>query len=1089
MSDGFGGASWWGLVWSHEPAGTSIAGPLLWQSLPIKLPVEPWLFDGCVPSWSRPVIAVLVVLFGAAMVAPWLVARIGRRALSVLALAPACAVVWALMHTGQALSDSPPLEHVAWIPGLDMDLWFRMDALSWLMTLIVGGVGAMVMVYASAYFHDTSTGLGRFAGVFTAFTGAMLGLVTVDQSLGIYVFWEATSLLSFLLIGHHHERRPARAAARQALLVTTSGALAMFAGFVMLGLAPGGSFRVSELVQAVANGDVDVSSPETTVAAVLILIGAFSKSALVPFHFWLPGAMSAPTPVSAFLHAAAMVKAGVYLIARLTPGFTEITVWSPLIEVVGLTTLLVGGWRALRQYDLKLVLAYGTVSQLGLITAAVGQGSAGAMMAGLTMLVAHSLFKSTLFLTVGAVESATGTRDLRHLSGLGRRKPVLAGAAGLAALSMAGVPLTTGYLGKETFLASLVHGSGAAWSGTAPGTSSASPVDLIVTVVVAVGSVLTVAYSWRVWWGAFGTRPQPRTGEIALGSPAPRSADGERSSRQTEHGVGHLARSPENPAPTALAMTIPIVALSLGALIGLFAAPLEGVLAPHGQPLLPGDAHLAWWSGWAPGAVTAAILAGGVLLAATATRFSGVQNRLAFPVAITDVFSWSLRELEILATSVTRLAQRGSLPWDLSTIAVALAACVGVALAIDPPQAMTVRLWDSALQVGIAVLIVVAVVITARSRRRMRAALSLGAVGLGVAVLYASHGAPDLALTQLVVEAVSIVVYVLVLRKLPPFFSDRPVARSRWWHLVLACALGAGVVVAGLAASSARVAAPVSELMPSEALGFGHGQNIVNVILVDIRAWDTVGELSVMLVTATGVASLVYATGRPGRRGRAPSPSHAVEGAEHRWGHSREGVPERPFLPTVGALSLQVRSTVLEVTTRLLFPTMLVLSLWLLFIGHNNPGGGFVGGAVAGIAFVLRYLAGGNDELTEAIPLAPGRIMGLGLFIAGAGALSPLLAGNAVLQSTPVDWSLGPVGALHFTTAMILDVGVYVLIVGLVLDLVASVGGEIDRQSASRPPSSRPRSSAHMDEGGPALVYEQPTSTPSSAPRTQRRTR
>ncbi len=1019
-------------------------------------------------------IAVLAVAFGAAMLAPWMVRRLGNRALAVLALAPATAVAWALAHTGEALSEAPPVEHLRWIPGLDMDLWFRMDTLSWLMTLIVGGVGTLVLLYASAYFHDTAAGLGRFAGVFTAFAGAMLGVVTVDHTIGVYVFWEATSLLSFLLIGHHHERRPARAAARQALLVTTSGSLAMFAGFVMLGLAPGGSFRLSELVPAVADGTVDASSPQVVVAALLVLAGAFSKSALVPFHFWLPGAMAAPTPVSAFLHAAAMVKAGVYLIARLTPGLTEIAVWSPLIQVVGLATLLIGGWRALRQCDLKLVLAYGTVSQLGLITAAVGQGSAGAMAAGLTMLVAHSLFKSTLFLTVGAVESATGTRDLRRLSGLGRRKPVLAAAAGLAALSMAGVPLTTGYLGKEGLLGALLHGSGAAWTlvGEAPaGAHGAAAWDIALAVVIALGSVLTVAYSWRVWWGAFGTRRTPSSPDAHEGAPAASphaeptpTPPSDRSDRSPE-------RSPDHPAATPALMTVPIAVLSLGALIGLFPGPLEDVLARHGDGLLPGGAHLAWWSGWEPAAATAAILAVGVVLALFTERFRAWQERVSFPVAVTDVFSWSLRELEILSTGVTRLSQRGSLPWDLSTIVVTLIAAVGAALATHPPGSLTVRAWDSPLQVGIGALIAVAAILTVRSRRRLRAALALGVVGLGVALLYASQGAPDLALTQLVVEAVSIVVFVLVLRRLPPFFSDRPLARSRWWHLLLAVLVGAGVVVAGLAASSARVAAPVSDLMPSEALGFGNGQNIVNVILVDIRAWDTVGELSVLLVTATGVASLIYATRRPPRRD-ARSGASAPPGRDgHAGGHSRDAAPERPFLPAVAALRPQDRSTVLEVTTRLLFPTMLVLSVWLLLIGHNNPGGGFAGGVVAGIAFVLRYLAGGADELAEAMPVAPGRIMGLGLFIAGAGALSPLFFGNAVLQSTPVDIGLGPLGALHFTTAMILDIGVYVLVVGLVLDLVTSVGAEIDRQPAApASPSGRPLDEGDAPSGGPALV-------------------
>lgn len=991
-------------------------------------------------------VALLAAHLCAAMLAPWLVARLGRRALPVLALVPASSAVWALVHTEAVRSGVSTVEHLPWIPGLQMDLWFRLDTLSWLMTLIVGGVGALVLVYAGGYFSSTSAGLGRFAAVFTGFAGAMLGVVTSDHTIGVYVFWEATSLLSFLLIGHHHERRPARAAARQALLVTSSGALAMFAGLVMLGLAPGGSFRLSELVPALADGRMDASSPQVAVAAVLVAAGAFSKSALVPFHFWLPGAMAAPTPVSAFLHAAAMVKAGVYLIARLTPGFTQIPVWSPLIVALGLATLLVGGWRALRQDDLKLVLAYGTVSQLGLISAAVGQGSAGAMAAGLTMLVAHSLFKSTLFLTIGAVESATGTRDLRRLSGLGRRKPVLAAASGLAALSMAGVPLTTGYLGKEALLAALLHGSEASWAAAWGTAAGARTLDVALALVIAAGSVLTVAYSWRVWWGAFGTRPI---------DPACRPATA--SERSTEH-----------PAPTPLLMTVPIVMLSLGALLGWAPSSMQSVMELHGADGLPGAAHLAWWSGWEPAALTALILLGGAALVAVADRFRALQSRIAPPVAITDVFSWSLRELEILATRVTRLSQRGSLPWDLTTILLTLVVAGGIAAVADPPRSVTVRAWDSFAQVGIAVLVVAAAVLTARSRRRMRAAFALGAVGLGVALLYASQGAPDLALTQLVVESVSIVVFVLVLRKLPPFFSDRPLASARWGHLLLAVAVGAGVVAAGLAATSARVDAPVSELMPTEALSFGNGRNIVNVILVDIRAWDTVGELSVLLVTATGVASLVYAAGhrpRPEKRSRAGD--GPVAGAA--------GGDEGAFLPSVAALRPQDRSTVLEVTTRLLFPTMLILSLWLLLIGHNNPGGGFAGGVVAGIAFVLRYLAGGRHELAEAMPVAPGRIMGLGLFIAGAGALSPLAFGNAVLQSTPVDIHLGALGGLHFTTAMILDVGVYVLVVGLVLDLVASVGAEVDRQSATpASPGRRPLSGGRADEGGAALVQDGP---------------
>ncbi|MDK6242822.1 Na+/H+ antiporter subunit A [Pauljensenia sp. UMB10120] len=973
-------------------------------------------------------ITLLAAHICAAIVAPWLVGRLHRIAFMLLALVPGSAFVWALVHTSQVLSgnaDTIPAEHVMWVPGLDLDIWFRMDMLSWLMTMIVGGVGALVLLYSSRYFGHSAVGSRRFAAVFVGFAGAMLGVVTVDHTMGLYTFWEATSLLSFLLIGHHFDRRPARAAARQALLITTSGSLAMFAGFVMWGLAPGGSFRLSELAANLADGTMDAGSPLVATAAVLVLLGAFTKSALFPAHFWLPGAMAAPTPVSAYLHAAAMVKAGVYLVARLTPGATHIALWSPLIVTIGLITMVLGGWRALRQTDLKLVLAFGTVSQLGLITATVGFGSHGAMVAGLIMLIAHSCFKSTLFLTVGAVESSTGTRDLRRLTGLARRLPVLAVAAALACLSMAGVPITVGYVGKESMISTLLGGSGAPWTGAQAAYSGPTLFDLIVLAVIAIGSMLTVAYSWRAWWGAFGTRTL---------TPTEQKKNTEGSAAVTQKSApevdanGQLVRV----KPVPLLMLIPICLLSLGALIGLAPTGLEDVLRLHGAYDLDGSAHVAWWSGWEPALITLAIFAGGALLAAFGYSSGLISPKPRSPLSAIYIYSWSVRELEIIATRVTRLIQRGSLPWDLSTIVVTMLIGVGSAVLIFRPSTYVIRPWDSILQVGIGIVIIICALLTARSRRRMRAVFALGGVGLGVAVLYASQGAPDLALTQIVVESVSMVIFVLVLRRLPRFFSDRPLARSRWWRFIVALLMGIGTVFVGLYASSARIHSAVSELMPNEASEFGYGENIVNVILVDIRAWDTVGELSVLLVTATGVASLIYVSSRVGRVERAPRDL------------TRESTS---FLPAATALRSQDRSTVLEVVTRLLFPTMIVVSLWLLLIGHNNPGGGFSGGVVAGLAFVLRYLAGGRYELAEAIPIPAGRVLGTGLFVAAGGALMPLLYGNSVLQSTPLTIDVGVLGDIHFTTAMILDVGVYILVVGLVLDLVASAGAEIDQQA------------------------------------------
>ncbi|WP_022867328.1 Na+/H+ antiporter subunit A [Schaalia vaccimaxillae] len=955
-------------------------------------------------------LVLIAVHLCAAILAAPLVAKLGRRSLALLAVAPAAAVVYTLTQAPMILSGEAITRSVPWVPGLDLSITMRMDSLSWVMTLIVGGVGAAVLVYASRYFTDSSQGLRRFAAVFTAFVAAMLGLVNVDHSMGLYVFWEATSILSFLLIGHHYDRRPARLAARQALLVTSSGSLAMFAGFVMLAHAPGGSYSLSELVESAAIGGLAVGSAQVIVGALLVLAGAFSKSALVPTHFWLPGAMAAPTPVSAYLHAAAMVKAGVYLVARLTPGLTNIDAWSPVIVIFGLTTMIVGGWRALKQFDLKLVLAYGTVSQLGLITAAVGYGSASVAAAGITMLVAHAFFKSTLFLIVGAVESATGTRDLRRLSGLGKRKPVLAGAGTLAAASMAGIPLTTGYLGKEAFITALLHGSEAAWS--------SHTLDLLILAVLAVGSVLTSAYSWRAWWGAFGVRDVPADPESA-------NEDEGEHTQETTHCL-----------PTPPMMTVSIGILSLGALAGLAPAFLEKIIVPIGGST-PGTAHLAWWSGWGPASVTGAILAVAAVLAWRAKGVESWQLKHTVPLRATEIYAWSLREIEIVSASITHRIQRGSLPWDLSTIFVTFVALVGSALVLHTPSNLTIRWADSWVQIVLALVIIVAAVGTVRSRGRLRAVVALGAVGLGVAVLFASQGAPDLAITQVVVEAVSIIVFVLVLRRLPRFFSDRPLARSRWWRLVVAVAVGSTVVIAGLFASSSRIHNPVSEIMPNEAKEFGHGLNIVNVILVDIRAWDTVGELSVLLVIATGVASLLYVRARSGRIERAPSAPNGHEASG--------GQTPRAFLRGVIALEQQDRSIVLEVVTRLLFPTMLVISVWLLMIGHNNPGGGFAGGVVAGLAFVLRYLAGGRHELGEAMPIPAGRILGLGLFIAGASAMAPLLFGNAVLESVAVDLDLGLLGHLHFTTAMVLDVGVYVLVVGLILDLISATGSQIDR--------------------------------------------
>ena len=448
-------------------------------------------------------ITVLAVHFAVAAVAPFLFRKFGRNSFYALAAVPAGSFVWLLLQHGAVYSGAGtgPAEVLPWIPELKIELAFRMDALAWVMSLLVLGVGALVLVYCARYFKDKDDYLGGFGAQLLAFAGVMFGLVTADDLLLMFIFWELTTVLSYLLIGYARTRLSARRSALQALIVTTAGGLAMLVGLIILGFNAG-TYRIStilELAPALVTGP---AAGAVAAAVVLILVGAITKSALVPFHFWLPGAMAAPTPVSAYLHAAAMVKAGIYLVARLAPGFAETASWLPVVLGLGLATMLVGGYRALRQTDIKLILAYGTVSQLGFLTMVVGLGQPDAALAGLALLLAHGLFKATLFLVVGIIDHQAGTRDIRKLSGVYRSSRALAIVAAIGAASMAGIPPLAGFVAKESVFEAFVHYS------TDP---AAGPWGPVILVGVVLGSILTFAYSARFMWGAFAVKPGVET--------------------------------------------------------------------------------------------------------------------------------------------------------------------------------------------------------------------------------------------------------------------------------------------------------------------------------------------------------------------------------------------------------------------------------------------------------------------------------------------------------------------------------------------------------------------------------------------------
>ncbi|WP_204300504.1 Na+/H+ antiporter subunit A [Actinoplanes campanulatus] len=913
----------------------------------------------------------------AALLAPVLVRLWGPRAFYLLAAVPAGVFGWAVTHrSGEWVQP--------WVPGLGLSLAFRVDTLSWLLVLLVGGVGALVLVYCARYFAPGTAGLGRFAAVFVGFAGAMLGLVVSDDLLLMYMFWELTTVLSYLLIGHTGEARPNRRAALQALIVTTAGGLAMLVGLVILGEHAGG-YRWSQVAMALPDG------PLLVVAVVLILIGALSKSAVFPFSFWLPAAMAAPTPVSAYLHAASMVKAGVFLVAGFAPmivaaGGTAATVWRVSAVGLGLVTMLIGGWAALFQNDLKLLLAYGTVSQLGLLTAVFGFGTAGAALAGTAMLFAHALFKAALFLVVGVIDKAAGTRDLRRLDGWGRRAPLLVIVAVPAALSMAGLPPAIGFAGKEAVFAALLD--------------AGVPGRLVLAGVVA-GSVLTVAYTARFLWGAFARKPAAENAVVPSG-------------------VGGSL------------LVAPAVLAAAGVAAGFGAERLDRVLSPYANGFRGSAGHLALWHGpGVPLVLSVLVVAAGLLLLRV------LPAGLAGPRPGGRGYERVMTGTDRLAVEVTGATQRGSLPFYLALILLMLIVTAGPAMVAGWPGATAVRLWETPLHLLPVAVLIVAAVCAVPARRRLTAVILVGVTGYANAVVFLLHGAPDLALTQFLVETVTLVMVVLVLRRLPGHFSQRPGVWRRRVRVGIGVAVGTVMAGVGYLAVSARQAVPVSQAYPELVVPLGGGHNIVNVILVDIRAWDTMGEVAVLVAVATGVASLIFRRAeRLHRRGPVETASEPPR-------------DEPVWLMAGHTVEAGRRSTMMEVVTRLIFHVIMLLSVYLLLTGHDTPGGGFTGGLVAGLALTVRYLAGGRYELAAAAPVDAGAVLGAGLLVAVGTGAGALVLGGQVLQSAVLDLHVPLLGEVHVVTSTLFDIGVYLIVVGLVLDVLRSLGAEVDRHAAA----------------------------------------
>ena len=737
----------------------------------------------------------------------WIV-RNGARAMVLTTLPVALTAyfmyAWWLVATTGPFSVTTP-----WAPSLGLSLSFHFDGLSLLFAVLITAVGTLIVPYAATYLAAHSYA-GRFHVSLFAFMGSMLGVVLSDNVLSLFVFWELTGFTSFLLIGFDFIRPEARRAALQALLVTAGGGLALLAAGILL-TQVSGTARISEWF---ATGDTFVAHPMYSVIAALVLFAAFTKSAQFPFHFWLPNAMEAPTPVSAYLHSATMVKAGIYLVARLTPVLGGSALWTGALVLTGTLTMLGGSYRAVRETDLKRILAYSTIGALGMLMLLLGIGTAQAITAALLYLVAHACYKGALFLVAGTVEHRTGTRDVAALAGLRRLMPRTALAASLAAVSMAGVPLSLGFLAKEQLYESvLAFGAWGAASGT-----------LIAAAVIA-SALLGAA--------ALLTGVSPFYGRSIATAEAHEAA----------------------PAMWLGPLVLGFMGLAIGVMPALLETPLALAVAAVTQQ--PSPVALSLWHGVTPTlALSALTLAGSIGLFVSRNGIRRVMWPRAFGTE--RLYTHTLTWLDTVSRGVAPALQSASLRSYALVVILTSVVLVGTALAANRVLPTPSRWTPIQPHEGmLAALIIAAAVSATFARSNLAAVLSVGTVGYGVALLYALFGAPDLAMTQFAVETLTVVIFVLVFHQLRGGFGDLSGSLTKARDAVVSMAAGLLVTTLVLFIGASGTTSRLSEYFADAAPRLAHGRNVVNVILVDFRGFDTLGEITVLVTVAIGVGALL----------------------------------------------------------------------------------------------------------------------------------------------------------------------------------------------------------------------------------------
>lgn len=904
-----------------------------------------------------------------------------------------CGLVIGGLLLPQMASGEVLREEYAWLPAQGLDFVLRVDGLAWVFTMLVLAIGLLVVLYAR-YYMSPDDPVPRFFSFLLAFMGSMLGVVLSGNLVQLVVFWELTSVTSFLLIGYWHHRADARRGARMAFTVTATGGLCLLAGVLVLGHIVGSY----DLDVVLAAGDTVRGHDLYLTALVLIALGALTKSAQFPFHFWLPHAMAAPTPVSSYLHSATMVKAGVFLLVRLWPTLAGTPEWTWIVGGAGVCTMLLGAFIAIFQHDLKGLLAYSTISHLGLITVLIGIGTPMAIVAAIFHILNHAVFKASLFMTAGIIDHESGTRDLRVLRGLRHKLPITATLAIVASAAMAGVPLLNGFLSKEMFFAETIHVGGDRhwWMSIA---------------AVAMG-MFSVAYSLRFI-------------SVFFGAPAQ-----------------NLPRDPHEP-PRLMRLPVELLVLTclvVGIAPGLSIEPLLhlAVVATLGAATPVYD--LAVWHGFNLALLmSVAALGGGLVLYVVLRRHFNLQQLVQAPLI--HRFSGA-QAFETMMLQMTRGAEWllrcvGTQRLQSQLMLMMLGLLVVPLLLAGPPPAWTVMPQQDFDPLFAAMWLIGAGCALAGAwmakYHRLAALALIGGTGIVTAATFLWLSAPDLALTQLMVETVSTVLILLGLRWLPPRLEAMAGPAQPLWRVWvrrsrdLALAVGGGVALAAL--TYAVLVHPASDTMADffllNALSGGGGSNVVNVLLVDFRSFDTLGEITVLAVVALTVYALL-------RRFR-PAPESAAIPPQQRF----VGDPACRQSPAEQANSGYL--LVPGIYLRLLLPFMGVIAVYFFMRGHNLPGGGFVAGLIFAVAILVQYMLAGTTWVESHLQLRPHRWLGLGLLLACGTGLVAWGFGHPFLttHTAHVNWPL--VGELHLPSAFVFDLGVFIVVVGTTMLMLVAL--------------------------------------------------